>query len=125
MAELLFRDEVFRIIAAAIEVHRELGAGFAEPVYQEAMQIELTNNEIPFEAQKILRVSYKQRLLEKCYVADIVCFGVILVELKAIDVLSGKEQAPILNYLKATGLKVGLLINFGIPGKLDWQRFIR
>lgn len=125
MTELLLKEEVFAIIGAAIDVHRELGSGFLEPVYQEAMEIELTSRHIPFEAQKLLVIKYKGRALQKQYEADLVCYGQIIVELKALDRLSGREQAQILNYLKATGLRVGLLINFGSHARLEWKRFVR
>jgi GxxExxY protein len=93
--------------------------------YQEAMQIELAERKIPFEAQKELVISYKGRPLQKTYCADLICYGQIVVELKAMNRLSGTEEAQILNYLKATGLRVGLLINFGAPDKLDWKRFVK
>lgn len=124
MTELLLKDEVFAIIGAAMEVHRELGHGFLEAVYQEALEIELAQRNIPFEPRKPLRISYKNQLLKKEYEADLICYGQVIVELKALDQLSGKEQAQILNYLKATGLRVGLLINFGSHGKLEWKRFV-
>jgi GxxExxY protein len=124
MTELILKEEVFAIIAAAIEVHRELGPGFLEAVYQEAMEIELANHNIPFETRKTLTISYKGRPLKKEYEADLVCYGQIILELKALDRLSGKEEAQILNYLKATGLQVGLLINFGSAGRLEWKRFV-
>src|SRR5262245_57375154 len=117
MVDLLLKDEVYAVIGAAIEVHRELGHGFLEPVYQEAMEIELRDRGVPFEAQKSLFIRYKGRPLKKEYVADLICYGQIIVELKALEQLSGKEEAQILNYLKATGLRVGLLINFGSSGK--------
>ncbi len=125
MTELILKDEVFAIIGAAIEVHRELGPGFLEPVYQEALEIELASRKIPFESRKILTIAYKGRPLKKEYEADLVCYGQIIVELKALDRLSGKEEAQVLNYLKATGLRVGLLINFGSHGRLEWKRFVR
>jgi GxxExxY protein len=125
MTELILKDEVFAIIGAAIEVHRELGPGFLEAIYQEAMEIELASHNIPFEARKTLTISYKGRPLKKEYEADLVCYGHIIVELKALDRLSGKEEAQILNYLKATGLRVGLLVNFGSHGRLEWKRFVR
>ncbi len=124
MTELILKDEVFAIVGAAIEVHRELGPGFLEAVYQEALEIELRNQNIAFEAQKPLRISYKGKTLHKEYFADLICYGQIIVELKALDRLSGNEEAQILNYLKATGLRVGVLINFGSHGKLEWKRFI-
>ncbi len=125
MTELILKDEVFAIIGAAIEVHRELGPGFLEAVYQEALEIELASHDIPFESRKTLTITYKGRPLKKEYEADLVCYGQIIVELKALDRLSGKEEAQILNYLKATGLRVGLLINFGSHGRLEWKRFVR
>ena len=125
MTELLYKTEVFEIIGAAIEVHRELGHGFLEAVYQEAIQIEMARREIPFDSQKSLRIRYKDQILKKEYIADFICYGKIITEIKALDELSGKEEAQILNYLKATGLRVGLLVNFGSVRKLEWKRFIK
>lgn len=122
--ELVFGTEVFAIIGRAIEVHRELGCGFLEAVCQEAMELELTQAGIPFDPCKELTIRYKGKPLRKTCIADLVCFGKII-ELKAIDQLTGREEAQILNYLKATGLRVGLLINFGSDGKLEWKRYIR
>jgi len=122
--ELLYKEEVYQIIGAAVEVHKELGHGFLEAVYQEALQIELDMRGIQFESQKPLRISYKGRILEKEYFADLVCFGKIIIELKAVQQLSDIESAQLLNYLKATGLEVGLLINFGSRGKLEWKRMV-
>jgi GxxExxY protein len=90
--ELLFKDEVYAIYGAAIEVHKELGSGFLEAVYQEALEIELQSRGIPFESQKSLPILYKGRLLKKEYVADLVCYGKIIVELKSIKELSEKEE---------------------------------
>ena len=125
MTELLLKEEVFAIVGAAIEVHRELGAGFLEPVYQEAMELELKSRGIANEPQKQLQISYKGQKLQKTYETDFVCFGQIIVELKAPSRLSGHEEAQVLNYLKATGLRVGVLINFGGAGRLEWKRFVR
>jgi GxxExxY protein len=125
MTEIILKEEVYAVVGAAIEVHRELGCGFLEPVYQEALEIELTSRSIPFEAQKLLTIFYKGRQLQKLYLADFVAYNQIIVELKALDRLSGREEAQILNYLKATGLRVGLLINFASPGRLEWKRFVR
>lgn len=125
MVELVLRDEVYAIVGAAIEVHRELGPGFLEAVYQEALEIELLEQGIPFETQKLLRIQYKGKTLEKAYVADLICYAQIVIELKVVNQLSGSEEAQILNYLKATGLKLGLIINFGSYGKLEWKRFVR
>ncbi|HUT03431.1 MAG TPA: GxxExxY protein [bacterium] len=125
MVELVLKDEVFAVVGAAIEVHRELGHGFLEAVCQEAMEIELQSQGIPFEGQKPLQIHYKGKLLAKEYFADIVCYGQIILELKAADRLSDKDRAQILNYLKVTGLRVGLLVNFGSHGKLEWERLVR
>jgi len=124
MGELILKDEVYAVVGAAMEVHKELGHGFLEPIYQEAMEMEMGLRGIPFEAQRALRVSYKGQPLKKEYVADLVCHDKIIVELKALDTLSGKEEAQVLNSLKATGLRVGVLINFGSVGRLEWKRLV-
>jgi GxxExxY protein len=123
--ELLLKEEVFAVVGAAIEVHRELGSGFLEAVYQEAMEIEMTDRAIPFQTQRALSIRYKQRVLTKQYVPDFICHDQIIVELKALDRLSGTEESQLLNYLKASGHRVGLLVNFGSHGKLEWKRFVR
>ncbi len=125
MTELLLKEEVFAVVGAAIEVHRESGCGFLEAVYQEAMELELADRNLPFLPQVALRITYKTRTLKKEYVADLLCFGQLIVELKAIDRLTSVDEAKLLNYLKATGLRVGLLINFGASGRLEWKRFVR
>jgi GxxExxY protein len=125
MVELIFKEEVFAIVGAAIEVHKELGPGFLEPVYHEAMILELPRQKVPFQSEVELSICYKQQPLEQKYRADFVCFDQIIVELKALQHLSGKEEAQVLNYLKATGLRVGVLINFGSQGKLEWKRLVR
>jgi GxxExxY protein len=125
LTELILKEEVYAVVGAAIEVHKELGFGFLEAVYQEAMEIELRQRQIPYEAQVPLTILYQGRQLTKEYVSDLVCYGQIIVELKALDQLSGGEEAQLLNYLKATGLRVGLLINFGNSAKLEWKRFVR
>ncbi|MFK5920735.1 MAG: GxxExxY protein [Verrucomicrobiota bacterium] len=122
--ELLLKDECFAIVGAAIEVHRELGCGFLEAVYQEAIEIELKQRSIDFDSQPSLRIHYKGELLKKEYVPDVICFGTIIVELKALDQLTGKERSQILNYLKVSQMKLGILINFGSSGKLEWERFV-
>jgi GxxExxY protein len=124
MIDLIYKEEVFRIIGAAIEVHATLGGGFLEAVYQEAFEIELSERKIPFEAQKKIHIAYKEVMLQKEYVADIICFEKIIIELKAIDKITQKEESQLLNYLKATGFLVGLVINFGSHGKLEWKRFV-
>lgn len=125
MDELILRDEVYAVVGATIDVHRELGAGFLEAVYQEAMERELALRGIAFEAQRELVIHYRSQPLSKIYVCDLLCFDQVLVELKAMDRLTGREEAQVINYLKAAGLPVGLLINFGAHGKLEWRRLIK
>jgi GxxExxY protein len=106
-----------------MEVHRQLGCGFLEPVYQEALAIELTNRHIPFVKEVKLPLEYKGQPLESKYCADFICFDSIVVELKALSRMSGTEEAQVINYLKATGHEVGLLINFGARS-LEHRRFV-
>ena len=123
MAELLFKEEVYAIIGAAMEVHRDKGCGFAEPVYQECMEFELADRGVPNSPQKEMTISYKGRLLKKTYIADFVAYGRIIVELKALDRLTSREESQVINYLKASGLEVGVLINFGATS-LEWKRIV-
>ncbi len=103
------------IIGAAFEVHRELGHGFLEVVYREALSLEFLGQLIPYEKEVYLPVFYKKQLLGCSYRADFVCYGEVIVELKALATLTNVDQAQLLNYLKATGCKRGLLLNFGSP----------
>jgi GxxExxY protein len=112
MNNLLFKDEVYAIVGAAMEVHRTLGCGFLEAVYQEALELELTNRGIPFLPQKELPIQYKGTTSKKVYVADLVVYDKVIAELKANNRLTTIDEAQIINYLKATGMRVGVLINF-------------
>src|SRR4051812_30451999 len=124
MGELIHKDLSYQIIGAAMDVHSQLKSGFLEAVYQEAMELEFTARSIPFEPLKRLRIHYKGQLLNCEYVADFVCFGQISVEIKALDLLTTKEEAQLLNYLKATGFKLGLLLNFGAHHEVQWKRMV-
>ncbi|MEN6408982.1 MAG: GxxExxY protein [Anaerolineaceae bacterium] len=121
--DLLYRDEVYQTVGAAMEVHSVLGCGFLEAVYHEAMEKELAQRNIPFTSQTNLTLTYKGLPLSKSYIADLVVFSKIIVELKAVDRLTSVDEAQVLNYLKATGMQVGLLFNFG-SGSLQWKRLI-
>lgn len=122
--EIIYRDEVYKIIGAAMEVHSELGPGFLESVYEEALARECTIRNIPFETQVKVSVEYKGEPLDKDFRADFLFYDKILAELKSIPGLTKTDEAQIINYLKATKLKLGLLINFGSYPKLEWKRFI-
>ncbi len=121
---LIYRQETFGIYGAAIEVHRVLGPGFSEAVYQEALEMELAARGIPFDPQREMRVFYKSQLLKKTFIPDFVCYDKIVVEIKALDEITGKEKAQVINYLKVTDFRLGLLINFGSVGKLERCRLI-
>jgi GxxExxY protein len=106
-----------------MEVHRELGGGFLEAVYQEALSLEFNENSIPFLQEKMIDIYYKDKLLNKKYICDFICYNEIIIELKAVDKLKSEHTAQVLNYLKATNMKLGLLINFG--GKsLEYKRLV-
>jgi GxxExxY protein len=119
----LYESETYRIIGAMMEVHKTLGCGFLEVVYQEALALEFERQKIPFDKEKKLLLFYKGIQLEKHYVADFVCFDKIIVELKALSALNTTHDSIIINYLKATKLKVGLLANFG-EQSLKFKRMI-
>lgn len=121
--ELIYKEESYNIIGSCMEVHKELGTGFLEPVYQEAVAIQFRNDSISFEKEKELVIMYKEIELRKRYIADFVCFGKIIVELKALNSLNTNHEAQVLNYLKATGYKLGLLVNFG-ETKLTYKRLV-
>ena len=120
--DILLADEVYAVVGAAFEVYNELGAGFLEPVYQEALEFELQSRRIPFLSQPRLQIAYKGHPLQKEYVADLIVLESVVVELKALDQLTSREEAQLLNDLKATGKKVGVLLNFGSHPKLEWLR---
>ena len=113
----------YAIIGAAMEVHRQLGCGFLEPVYQEALAVELAVRSVPFCREVRLPIHYKGQLLATGYCADFICFESVVVELKALARMSGTEEAQVINYLKATGYEVGLLLNFGARS-LEHRRFV-
>ena len=119
--QLKYSDETYQIICAAMEVHNTIGCGFTEPLYQEAFEQELQLREIPFQREKSFHVTYKGKELKKDFRPNFVCFDKIIVELKAVDDFADEHFAQVYNYLKATGMQVGLLINFG-KKSLDYKR---
>jgi GxxExxY protein len=122
--DLLYRDEVYRIVGACMAVHKDKGNGFAEPVYQDALEIELELTGIPFDAQRNYQIQYRNRLLKHTYTPDLLCFDKIIVELKAARALTDEHRAQLMNYLKVTGLQLGLLVNFGSFPRLEWERIV-
>lgn len=109
----LYKEETYEIIGACFEVHKHLGCGFLEAVYQEALALEFEQRRIPYEKEKILEIYYKEHLMEKKYVADFICYSLIIIELKALSSITTQHESQLINYLKATGLMVGILVNFG------------
>ncbi len=122
--KLLFESETYAIRGAVFEVYREMGCGFLEAVYQECLEKELVNRRIPFVSQQELKLTYKGEQLKQIYKPDLICFDSIIVELKALSSTTGAHKAQVLNYLKATGMKLGLLINFGCHPKATVERII-
>lgn len=125
MTDLLFADESYRIMGAMFEVYKEMGCGFLEPVYQECVEMELAERGIPFTAQLPLMLSYKNRPLKSKYIPDIICFESIIVELKALQEINNDHRSQVHNYLKATGFRLGILVNFGHQPKLQYERIVR
>lgn len=121
---IIFKDEVYQIAGAAMEVYNHLNSGFLENVYLDAMAIELHLRNIPFAVQIPVKIRYKNFTLDRHYTPDLVCYDKIIVELKAIKQISAVEEAQMINYLKASGFEMGVLLNFGFPQKLEWKRFI-
>lgn len=116
-------DRTYQIIGAALEVHKNLGGGFLEAVYGDALELEFQEKGIPYEREKELHIYYKDKVLPHFYRPDFVCYGNVVVELKAVDDLTAQNQAQVINYLAATKCKVGLLLNFG-KSSLQKKRFV-
>ena len=123
--ELIFKEEAYVIFGACFEVYNEMGCGFLEAVYQECLEIELGLRGIPFLPQAQLTLAYKERRLKQTYQPDFICFEKIVVEIKAVSDLNDEHRSQVHNYLKATGYRLGLLINFGHHPKLQYERIVR
>jgi GxxExxY protein len=125
MTNIIYKEESYRIMGACFEVYNEKGSGFTEPIYQECLDLELAMQAIEFQAQVCLPLSYKGRLLRQRFQPDFICCGKIIVEIKAVSALTDEHRSQLLNYLNATGYRLGLLINFGHHGKLEWERIVK
>lgn len=123
MGILIFEKETFKILGAAMTVHKSLGPGFLESVYQEALEREFRTGQIPFETKKKLTVYYNNVPLKKYFIADFICYENIIIEIKAASFLHKDTEAQIINYLKSINSPMGLLINFG-QASLNWKRFV-
>ena len=119
-----FSEEGYQLMNAAFEVHQTLGGGLLEEVYQESLEIELEIRKIPFEGKSQLSIFYKDRELKKKYSPDLVAFGEVIVELKAVSAIAPEHEAQLINYLRITGKRIGYLINFGPIKKVEWKRYI-
>jgi GxxExxY protein len=124
LSNILYKDESFNIVGAAMKVHSTLGCGFLEQVYQEALEIELTKQNIPFKRETPLTITYNNVLLKKQYCADFICYDKIILEIKAVKEFDPIHEAQVFNYLKATGFKLGILINFG-ETSLEYKRIVK
>ena len=124
MAEMIYKDESYRIMGACFEVYTEMGCGILEPVYQECLDLEFQAQGIAFRTQSELRLRYKKRLLEQTYKPDFNCFEKIIVEIKAVKELTSEHRAQVFNYLHATGYKLGLLVNFGHFPQVEYDRIV-
>ena len=122
--DILYRDECYQIQGAVFNVYREMGCGFLEAVYQECLEKELLHQNIPFVAQQRLNLFYKREALKQVYVPDFICHDSIIVEIKALPKITPQHEAQVLNYLKATKIHLGLLVNFGSHPKATVQRLV-
>ncbi|MCU4175095.1 GxxExxY protein [Carboxylicivirga sp. N1Y90] len=121
--ELIYKDEAYIIVGACMTVHRQLGCGFLEAVYAEALEMELASQGIPFNREVPIGIEYKGQPLKKSYIADFICYNKIIIELKAVNYLESVHEAQVLNYLKATRLRLGILVNFG-EQSLKYKRIV-
>ena len=125
MTEIICKEESYRIVGACFEVYNEKGNGFTEPIYQECLEIELGLQQIPNQPKAHLPLTYKGQPLHQRFQPDFICFGKVILEIKAVSALTDEHRSQVLNYLNATGYRLALLVNFGAHGKLEWERIVR
>jgi GxxExxY protein len=124
MGNILYPEESYAIVGACFEVYKRMGCGFFEAVYQECLEIEFEYRGVPFQSQREFTLQYRELKLKQWFKADFLCYGQILVEIKAVSTLADEHRAQVINYLNATKLQLGILVNFGHHPKLEYERFI-
>ena len=124
MSEILYKEESYQLMGVCFEVYKENGSGFVEPIYHECLEIEFELQGVPAVHHPHLPLTYKGRPLKRSHQADFVVYGKILLEVKAAKALDDNHRAQVVNYLKATGLKLGILVNYGRIGGLEWERIV-
>ena len=124
MAEIIFREESYKIMGACFEVYKQKGCGFTEPIYQECLALEFQLQKIPYISQAVVEMEYKGMKMEQHFRLDFVCFGCVVVELKAVSKLIDEHRAQVLNYLHGNKFRLGLLVNFGHYPKLEYERIV-
>jgi GxxExxY protein len=122
--ELIFKEESYRIMGACFEGYKEMGCGFLEAVYQECLEFELADQGLPFKPQIELALRYKNHSLKQKYIPDFILFAKIVLEIKAVSARTDEHRAQVHNYLRATGYRLGLLVNFGHYPKVEWERIV-
>ncbi len=123
--EIILREKSYAVMGACFEVYKTVGSGFTEPIYQECLEKELSLRGIPCQAQPEVPMSYKGQRLDHHFRPDFVCFGAMILEIKSVSELCGEHRAQVLNYLKATEFRLGLLVNFGRHPKVEYERLVR
>lgn len=121
---IVFKEESYRVMGACFEVYKEKGNGFLEAVYQECLSLEFDDQKIPYIEKPKLRLKYKKKSLKQTYEPDFLCFNEIIVEIKAVKSITDEHRAQIINYLKSTDKRLGLLVNFGHYPKIEYERFV-
>lgn len=125
MNEILYKDESYKIMGAMFEFYKEMGCGFLEPVYQECVELELGDQSIPFVPQVKLNLKYKSHSLKSKYIPDVICYEKIVLELKVVKQITDQHRAQVHNYLKATGYRLGIIVNFSHHPKVEYERIVR
>jgi GxxExxY protein len=122
--QLIYKDESYAIVGACFAVYKEKGCGFLEPVYHECLEIELESQQIPFLSKPPQTLQYRGRTLVQTFTPDFICYGNIILEIKAVSALIDEHRAQVLNYLSATGCELGLLVNFGHYPRIEYERLV-